>query len=173
MKKINFKPIIYGLITAGIMWAIMIIGDLIDETLKIDFFSGFILMFAPCTLAYLIITHTLNKSIGDLIRSRMNRPKKKMRNRPTKFEYLTYISTYNFVFSFIWTIISRKAIQGIYLIAQHQTSDNLNGSEYVLYGWTGIIFLDIVIIIFAIIYTLIKLIKKAIGKQKLYRELNE
>lgn len=173
MKKMDFKPLLYGLVTAGIMWVVMLIGDLIDETLRIDFLSGFILIATPLFLAYLIITHKLNKSIGDLIRKKINRPRKKERSRPTKFKYITYIAIYNFAFSFIWSIISKLAFEDKYIIPQHHVGNDINGTEYVLYGWTAIIFFDLIMVLFAVVYILIKLIRKIINKQKLCKETNE
>lgn len=176
-NKINFNPLIYGIATGVAMWVVMLLCDFIDETLKIDVLSGFALVISPLILMYMIITHKLKKSIGGFIRKKvLKREKKEVKKETAGREYIMYLTSYNLSFLFIWNVIWKAISSDTFFISQHHiesASADLNGTEYFLYGWTAVIFFDIIIAVFAVIYMLIKFIKKIIERQKMYKELNE
>lgn len=138
---IYVKSITSGCIKAVLAWAVLTVADAIDEYLiDTDSFMGAIVFFAVPIVLFI-------KYIVDYIKD-----KPKIKNQ------ILNLTGYTVIFAGFWWYIYTKLEYNEYIIKQISRTDwiDLNGIEYILYGFTALIGYIILCIIFHIVYIVIK-----------------
>ena len=147
----NIKQFIAGCITGTLAWALMTVADAADEyLLDTDTFLGFIVFVGlPIIMFIWYIIHYLHY-------------------HPKPKKLLLWFGGYFIAFLPIWWIIYNTVNNKTFFITQKDRSDwlNLNGIEYIFYGFTALIAFSVLCLIFHFIFIIIKKIKNHRNKQE-------
>ena len=146
------KSITSGCLTAVLAWAILTVSDAIDEyVIDTGTFIGAIVFFVmPIVLCIKYIVNYIND-------------KPKIKNQILNFT--GYIVT----FTDLWWYIYTKIEYNEYIIRQISRTDwlDLNGIEYIFYGFSALMGYIILCILFHIVYIIIKKLRNRKRKSEI------
>lgn len=141
----NWKQILYGAGTVFFVWAVLTIADSIDEFLlnTDSFFGGIVFFTMPVIMLIKYIVHYVKK-------------------RPGAKRLLLWFAGYCIVFLPVWYIIYNAVNNYKFFIPQTGRSGflNLNGIEYIFYGFSVLLAFTALCIVFHLVFFVIQIIKK-------------
>ena len=136
--------ILGGLVSAILVWLLLIVGDSIDElVLDTDSFFGAIVFFIePIVMFIYFIVHFI-------------------KTKPPLINLFFWFLFFDLFGSFLWLIIYLLGESGHFPVPQGDRSSmfNFNGIEYIFYGFTSILGYTTLCIVFYGLYRLIHHIK--------------
>ena len=139
------KQFLYGCGTALSAWAVFIFADSIDEFLLdvASFFGGIVFFFLPVMMFIKYIVHYI-------------------RSKPVWKKLLFWFLGYYAVFLPIWLIIYDTVNNETFFIRQKRRAEwlDLNGIEYIFYGFTVLLSFTALCLIFHFVYYIVKKLKK-------------
>ena len=145
------KTVSGGIGAAFVVWLIIHAADFIDEKiLDVESYFGFIMYLAvPLLMLVCYIVHNIRKKTGV----------KKL---------VTWFVSYGISCTMIWAAVYFAAEKDYYLIEQKDRSSflNLNGIEYILYGFAVIVAFILLCILFHIVHAVIRITVKKFRKEK-------
>ena len=144
-KMKNVKSLVFGMITAVLAWVTLMVADIIDEfVIDTDSLLGGIVFFTiPIAMLVIYIIH--------------NR-----KNNPSWKKLLLWFAGYLIAFLPIWGYMYESNNRREFFIEQHARSGflDLNGLEYMFYGFSALIAFMVLCLGFHIIRIIIRLIRK-------------
>lgn len=149
------KNILGGAGTAFLAWIMLFIADFIDEIiLDTASFFGFIMYIAvPLCMFVFYIIHYITK-------------------KPETKKIVIWFLSYIIVCSLIWAVVYFASEKDFFIIKQKVRSSffDLNGIEYILYGFSVIGLFTILCILFHIIWNVVRfIINNGVKNKKLGR----
>ena len=149
----KLKAFIYGMISSLMVWGLLILADFIDEkVLDTGTFLGILIfMIAPVVMINLYIVYNIKKN-------------------PSGKRIILWFVGYYLVFCPLWYIIGHAVNYNQFIVEQKNRGSyiDLNGIEYVFYGYGVLLIFTLVCLIFSLIRFIYKKIKLA-GKSDLDR----
>lgn len=144
-KMTYFKDIVYGILTAILAWVTLMVADIIDEfVIDTDSLLGGIVFFTiPIAMLVIYIIHNRKKN-------------------PSWKKLLLWFAGYLIAFLPIWGYMYESNNRREFFIEQHARSGflDLNGLEYMFYGFSALIAFLVLCLGFHIIRIIIRLIRK-------------
>jgi len=138
------KQILSATLTAVLAWGVLIVADAIDEyILDTDFYLGIIIYFLlPVVMLICYIIYNI-------------------KHKPTKTKLFVWHMTYSIICGIIWYVVYCFAEKDMYFIRQENRSSwlNLNGIEYIFFGFSIILAFTLLCLIFHFISFIIRLVK--------------
>ena len=143
MKYVNL--IFKGCITSILAWLVITIADAFDElVLDADSFAGIIVFFGfPIVMLVKYILHYI-------------------KNKPERRDVIVWFGSFWIFFGILWWNVYNKVLDNEYIIKQEKRTDgiNLNGIEYIYYGFTALIGFSVLCILFHLIHMIISKCRK-------------
>ena len=141
----NVKSLVFGMITAVLAWVTLMVADIIDEfVIDTDSLLGGIVFFTiPIAMLVIYIIHNRKKN-------------------PSWKKLLLWFAGYLIAFLPIWGYMYESNNRREFFIEQHARSGflDLNGLEYMFYGFSALIAFMVLCLGFHIIRIIIRLIRK-------------
>lgn len=139
--KLQVKTIIYGMLTAALAWTVLMIADTIDEFIidKSCILGGVVFFVIPVVMLVIYIIH--NRKCNPPVRN-----------------LLLWFAGYYIIFLPVWGYMYDSNNKRYFFIEQKARSSflDLNGLEYMMYGFSALIAFTILCLIFHVIRFIIR-----------------
>lgn len=143
MKK--SKQFLLGGATAVSAWVLLTIADALDEYIldNATFFGGIVFVFLPIVMFISYIVHFINR-------------------KPSGKKLIFWFLGYYAIFLPLWYLISESVNENKFIVYQQKRGDwiDLNGIEYIFYGFSALLAFTALCLIFHFIYFIVKKLRK-------------